>query len=122
MGQKNIFGSTLETCNNNPRTGFTRNGCCDSHPMDYGNHTVCAVMTDEFLNFSKTMGNDLSTPRPEFGFPGLRAGDRWCLCLPRWLEAREADAAPEIIPEACNEEVLNHISIKDLIEHAHQKK
>lgn len=88
-------------------TGFFRNGCCDTGPMDQGSHTVCAVMTDAFLAFSKGRGNDLTTPRPEFAFPGLKAGDRWCLCAARWLEAHKADCAPRVALRATHLRALD---------------
>ena len=90
---RNVFGGRLEDCSVNPLTGFLRDGCCNTGPEDIGSHTVCVVITDGFLRFSKSRGNDLSTPMPEFGFPGLKAGDRWCLCAPRWQEAFEAGQA-----------------------------
>ncbi len=92
----NVLGQPLKECSQNPKTGFFRNGCCDTSDLDRGSHTVCAVMTAEFLAFSKAAGNDLSTPHPEFGFTGLKPGDQWCLCAARFLEAYEADAAPRI--------------------------
>lgn len=92
----NVFGARLEPCSTAPLTGFFRTGCCDTGPADAGIHTVCAVMTAEFLAFSKYLGNDLSTPRPEFGFAGLRPGDQWCLCAARFLQAHEDDAAPGV--------------------------
>ena len=85
---RNVLGGPIGVCSNDPMTGFFRNGCCETSPEDLGSHTVCAVMTAEFLAFSKQQGNDLSTPRPEFGFAGLKPGDRWCLCAPRWRYAR----------------------------------
>ena len=103
---RNVLGGELVPCSLEPLTGFYRNGCCETGPEDVGQHTVCAVMTDAFLKFSMSVGNDLSTPRPEYGFPGLRAGDRWCLCAPRWKEAHDAGAAPLIVLEATHEEVL----------------
>ena len=103
---RNVLGGELVPCSLDPLTGFYRNGCCETGPEDVGQHTVCAVMTDAFLKFSMSVGNDLSTPRPEYGFPGLRAGDRWCLCAPRWKEAHDAGAAPLIVLEATHEEVL----------------
>jgi uncharacterized protein len=121
MDSKNIFGSKLEICSTNPMTGFFRNGCCDTDDRDFGQHTVCVVMTDEFLDFSKKTGNDLSTPRPEWNFPGLKAGDRWCICLARWLHAMEAGQAPEIIPESCHESVLEKVDLKTLIGYAWKK-
>ncbi len=92
----NVLGQPLKQCSQDPKTGFFRNGCCDTSDLDQGSHTVCAVMTAEFLTFSKAAGNDLSTPHPEFGFVGLKPGDQWCLCAARFLEAYEADAAPRI--------------------------
>ncbi|WP_050524181.1 DUF2237 family protein [Pseudorhodobacter wandonensis] len=92
----NVLGSALEGCSTAPLTGFFRNGCCDTGPDDHGAHTVCAVMTAEFLAFSKYLGNDLSTPRPEFGFAGLKPDDRWCLCAARFLQAHDEGAAPQV--------------------------
>ena len=109
-----MFGGRLETCSAKPVTGFLRNGWCDTGPQDVGSHTVCAVMTEEFLSFSKERGNDLSTPGPEFGFPGLKAGDRWCLCAPRWQEAFEAGQAPRVVLRATHEGALQHCSLADL--------
>src|SRR5476651_2736770 len=102
----NVLGGELVPCSLAPRTGFYRNGCCETGPEDVGLHTVCAVMTAEFLAFSKAAGNDLSTPMPQYGFPGLKPGDRWCLCAPRWKEALDAGAAPHVILEATHEETL----------------
>jgi len=93
----NVLGETLKPCSSNPVTGFYRDGCCNTGPDDTGNHTVCVEITAEFLDFSKMRGNDLSTPRPEFGFPGLIPGDRWCLCAERWAEADAYEAAPHVI-------------------------
>ena len=92
----NVLGTALETCSTRPLTGFFRNGCCDTGPADVGVHSVCAVMTAEFLALSKYLGNDLSTPRPEFGFAGLKPGDRWCLCANRFLQAHDEGAAPQV--------------------------
>lgn len=117
----NIFGEPLETCSTNPMTGFYRSGCCETGAKDLGTHTVCAVMTDEFLKFTKSMGNDLSTPRSEFQFPGLNAGDRWCLCALRWMEAFHAGCAPPIIPESTNEKTLEYISTSELLKYAYRK-
>jgi uncharacterized protein (DUF2237 family) len=97
-----------------PTTGFFRNGCCDTNETDFGVHTVCAVLTEEFLSFSKAAGNDLSTPRPEFGFEGLKAGDKWCLCAARWVEAYEANMAPNIILSATHERTLDFIDLEVL--------
>jgi uncharacterized protein (DUF2237 family) len=99
-------------------TGFFRNGCCDTGPEDVGSHTVCTVVTDEFLAFSQSQGNDLSTPMPDFGFPGLKAGDRWCLCAPRWQEALEAGCAPRVVLRATHEDALSYCSLADLKRHA----
>ena len=103
---RNVLGTELVSCSLDPMTGFYRNGCCETGPEDVGQHTVCAVMSQAFLKFSMNVGNDLSTPRPEYGFEGLRPGDRWCLCAPRWKEAYDAGAAPQIVLEATHEEVL----------------
>ena len=111
---KNVLGSPLENCSTRPMTGFFRNGCCDTGPMDAGSHTVCAVMTDAFLAFSKAQGNDLSTPMPEYGFAGLKPGDRWCLCAPRWQEALDAKQAPRIVLRATHEGALEFCDLADL--------
>ena len=111
-------GGVLESCSIDPVTGFFRNGCCETGPEDLGSHTVCAVMTAEFLAFSKESGNDLSTPRPEFGFPGLKPGDRWCLCAPRWQEALDAGAAPRVVLRATEQGALNFCSLEDIKRHA----
>ncbi len=116
--QKNVLGAPLETCSDRPRTGFYRSGCCDTGPDDLGLHTVCAVMTGEFLVFSRERGNDLATPNPVWGFPGLRPGDRWCLCAARWQEALEAGVAPPVILAATNEAALEVVGFVDLLEHA----
>ncbi len=112
--QKNVFGEPLVTCSNNPLTGFFRDGCCNTDPQDYGSHTVCAVMTDEFLAFSKAAGNDLTTPVPEFAFPGLKAGDRWCLCAARWQQAFLAGMAPRVVLAATHERALEIVALQDL--------
>jgi len=104
--QKNVFGGPLALCSDNPVTGFFRTGCCHTGPQDSGVHTVCVVMTDEFLAFSKAAGNDLSTPLKEFGFPGLKSGDRWCLCAARWKEAFDAGKAPRLVLAATHERTL----------------
>lgn len=116
--QKNVFGDPISSCSEAPVTGFYRNGCCDTGADDVGSHTVCAVMTEEFLEFSKSVGNDLSTPIPEFGFPGLKAGDRWCLCAARWQQALEADAAPRVVLSATSEAALNTVNLADLKRYA----
>jgi uncharacterized protein (DUF2237 family) len=114
----NVLGGILENCSISPMTGFFRNGCCDTGPGDFGSHTVCAVMTDAFLTFSKRAGNDLSTPMPDFGFPGLKDGDRWCLCAPRWQEALKAGAAPRIVLRATHQGALDYCTLADLKRHA----
>ena len=115
---RNVLGGTLDSCSTKPMTGFFRNGCCDTSAEDVGSHTVCAVMTAEFLAFSKAAGNDLSTPHPEFGFDGLKPGDRWCLCAPRWQEALEAGRAPLVVLTATHERALEHCRLEDLKRHA----
>ena len=115
---KNVLGTLLIPCGSHPVTGFMRDGCCSFHPEDIGKHTVCAEMTDEFLAYSKAQGNDLSTPLPDYDFPGLRAGDRWCLCAGRWLQASEAGYAPPVILESCDESCLEVVSLADLMYHA----
>ena len=118
---KNIFGEKLITCSINPMTGFFRNGCCDTDNSDLGMHTVCVIISDEFLLFSKSKGNDLSTSVPEFGFKGLKGGDKWCLCALRWKEALINNIAPKVILEATNEKTLDVIKIEDLLKHSHKK-
>ena len=115
---RNVLGGPLDTCSIRPMTGFFRNGCCDTGVQDLGSHTVCTVMTAEFLAFSKAAGNDLSTPHPQFGFAGLRPGDRWCLCAPRWQEALDAGAAPRVVLRATHEGALDHCTLDDLKRHA----
>ncbi len=117
----NVLGGDLETCSMNPLTGWFRDGCCNTDGNDHGVHTVCAVVTEEFLRFSAEVGNDLSTPRPEFGFPGLTDGDRWCLCADRWSEALEAGKAPKVVLAAthartldwCDLDVLRRFAVDD---------
>jgi uncharacterized protein len=111
---RNVLGGPMAICSTRPLTGFFRNGCCETGPEDIGSHTVCAVMTAAFLEFSKSRGNDLSTPRPEFGFPGLQPGDRWCLCASRWQEAFDANQAPLVALRATHEVALAHCSLADL--------
>jgi uncharacterized protein (DUF2237 family) len=111
---RNVLGDRLEICSISPMTGFFRDGCCDTGPEDFGSHTVCVVMTAAFLEFSKSRGNDLSTPIPEFGFPGLKPGDRWCLCAPRWQEALEAGQAPRVVLRATHEAALSDCALADL--------
>lgn len=112
--QRNVFGEPLETCSMRPLTGFYRSGCCDTGPEDFGVHTVCVEVTKEFLAFSKARGNDLSTPVPEFGFPGLQPGDRWCLCAARWQEALDAGMAPRVVLAATHERTLEIVKLEDL--------
>ena len=112
--QLNVFGRVLKTCSNDPLTGFLRDGCCNSSLNDRGEHTVCAIVSDKFLNFSLSKGNDLITPRKEFNFPGLIDGDRWCLCADRWIEAYQNECAPRIVLEATNIDVLKKINIEIL--------
>ncbi|MEM9010721.1 MAG: DUF2237 domain-containing protein [Pseudomonadota bacterium] len=114
----NVFGEVLEPCGLDPITGFFRNGSCDTCAQDAGSHTVCAVLTEEFLAFSKARGNDLTTPRPEFGFAGLSPGDRWCLCAARWREAYEAGHAPNVVLTATHQRALSICSIEALKAHA----
>ena len=114
--QLNIFNEPLEACSFDPVTGFFRSGCCETSEQDTGSHTVCAIMTEEFLKFSKSKGNDLSTPVPAFDFPGLNSGDRWCLCAARWLEAYEAGSAPSIIARATHRRALEIIPIEAMKE------
>ena len=111
---RNVFGGPLENCSTAPLTGFFRNGCCDTSAEDLGSHTVCVVITEAFLAFSKSRGNDLSTPIPAFGFPGLKEGDRWCLCAPRWQEAFEAGQAPRVVLRATHEAALEHCELAHL--------
>jgi hypothetical protein len=114
----NVLGGVLETCSTAPMTGFFRNGCCDTGPADRGRHTVCALMTAEFLALSKYLGNDLSTPRPEYGFAGLRPGDRWCLCALRFLQAHEEGAAPQVRLAATHLRTLDVVPLDILKRHA----
>lgn len=114
MNQLNVLGSQLELCSSDPVTGYYRTGCCENHGDDPGMHVVCAVMTEDFLEFSKQAGNDLSTPMPQYGFSGLRDGDQWCLCAARWQEAFEAGAAPKVRLEATHVSALEYCSLSDL--------
>ena len=115
---QNVLGGELEVCGTDPLTGFFRDGCCNTGAEDLGVHTVCTRVTEEFLAFSKEAGNDLSTPRPEFGFQGLTPGDQWCLCAERWQEALEAGAAPPVVLEATHVSTLEWVSLGDLRQHA----
>ena len=114
----NVFGAPLQPCSISPPTGFFRNGCCDTSRGDVGSHTVCVEVTAEFLKFSKERGNDLSTPAPDFGFGGLKAGDRWCLCAPRWQEAFRANMAPRVLLRSTHVGALEYCSLVDLKKHA----
>jgi uncharacterized protein len=112
--QRNVYGEPLKGCSERPLTGFFRTGCCHTGPDDLGLHTVCVEVTAEFLAFSKARGNDLSTPMPQWGFPGLKAGDRWCLCAPRWQEAFAAGRAPRVALRATHESALEFCTLADL--------
>lgn len=114
----NVLGGALEDCSHDPVTGFFRTGCCDTGPEDRGLHTVCAVMTAEFLALSKYLGNDLSTPRPEFGFTGLQPGDQWCLCAARFLQAHDEGAAPRLRLKATHRRTLDIVPLAVLRQHA----
>jgi uncharacterized protein len=117
---RNVLGSALQPCSVEPLTGFTRDGACHSGPHDLGSHTVCAQMTPEFLDYALRQGNDLVTPVPEYDFPGLKPGDRWCVCAARWLEAAEAGVAPPVILDATHERALRKVALADLGYHALQ--
>ena len=114
----NVFGEPLETCGENPTTGFYRDGCCNTSDQDVGSHTVCVEVSQAFLEFSRFQGNDLSTPRPEFGFPGLKSGDRWCLCAARWLEAYEQGMAPRAYLTRTHKRALEIVPLELLRKHA----
>ena len=116
--ERNVLGEALETCSIRPMSGFYRTGCCETGPEDVGAHVVCAEVTEEFLAFSKTRGNDLSTPVPEIGFLGLRPGDRWCLCAARWKEALDAGVAPRVVLRATHENALEYVAFAELKKHA----
>jgi uncharacterized protein len=118
MTDRNVLGGPLAVCGSDPLTGFLRDGCCRTGEQDPGRHVVCARVTAEFLAFSRARGNDLSTPRPEFAFPGLAPGDRWCLCVSRWREALEAGCAPAVDLAATHERALDTVSLEDLLRHA----
>jgi hypothetical protein len=114
----NVLGSKLETCSTSPMTGYFRDGCCNTGAGDFGAHTVCAEMTAEFLEFTKSKGNDLSTPMPAYNFPGLKPGDRWCLCASRWKEALDAGMAPKVVLSATHASTLEYASMSELKQHA----
>ena len=118
MNQINVLGDELQSCSYDPMTGYYRTGCCENRGDDPGMHVVCAVMTDEFLVFSKSVGNDLSTPMPQYGFAGLKAGDQWCLCADRWQEAFDAGAAPKVRLSSSHVSALEYSSLADLRAHA----
>lgn len=118
---QNVLGGELQSCCMDPVTGFYRNGRCDTGPQDRGVHVVCARLTQAFLDYSASCGNDLKTPRPEFGFAGLKPGDQWCLCAARWKEALDAGVAPPVILEATHAKALQFVSLEDLQAHALQK-
>ena len=119
---KNIFGEKLLPCSFKPLTGYFRNGCCETNIDDTGLHTVCVIVDEKFLNFSKMVGNDLTTPIKKYSFPGLRSGDRWCLCALRWKEALFNNVAPKVVLESTNEKALEIININDLIKYAYKTK
>merc|ERR1712070_998742 len=112
--EKNVLGGKLEVCSTDPMTGFTRNGCCSTGPMDFGSHTVCSVVTEDFLLSQRSQGNDLMTPRPEYNFPGLKPGDRWCLCASRWDQARLQGIAPPVHLKATHEKALTKVKLEHL--------
>ncbi len=114
----NVLGEKLEPCSTRPVTGFFRDGACNTCPQDQGSHTVCAVLTADFLAFSKYLGNDLSTPRPEYAFPGLKPGDRWCLCASRFLQAADEGAAPRILLASTHRRALDIVPLEILMDHA----
>jgi hypothetical protein len=116
--QKNVLGTTLRPCSRDPITGFFRNGCCETDEEDAGEHTACVRLTSEFLEFSKRAGNDLSTPRPEFGFPGLRPGNQWCVCAGRWVEAFNAGVIAPLVLDATHESLLDYLPLEELKKHA----
>ncbi|MFC7077823.1 DUF2237 family protein [Haloarcula halophila] len=118
--ETNVLGGELDGCSMDPVTGFMRDGYCYPLQRDPGRHEICAVLTESFLQYSKAQGNDLVTPRPELNFPGLEPGDRWCLCVPRWIEAEAAGHAPPVVLEATSEAVLEDVSMETLRENAHE--
>lgn len=114
---RNVLGGELQECSLDPLTGWLRDGCCNTDGRDYGVHTVCVVVTDEFLEFSRSVGNDLTTPVPAFRFPGLKDGDRWCLCASRWVEAKEAGVAPDVVLESTHARTLEWAGLAELEAH-----
>jgi len=119
---KNVFGTELKPCSMEPLTGFFRDGSCNTSEQDFGSHTVCAIITEDFLRFSFDQGNDLITPMPQYNFPGLGPGDRWCLCALRWREAFDQGVAPKVVLEATHEKALEVIPLEDLVSHAYVEK
>ncbi|HIK42697.1 DUF2237 domain-containing protein [Thermoleptolyngbya sp. M55_K2018_002] len=115
---RNVLGSKLEVCSIAPMTGFYRDGCCSTGAGDFGAHVVCAEVTQEFLDYTKAQGNDLCTPMPAYGFPGLKPGDRWCLCASRWKEALDAGVAPPVVLAATHASALEYVSMAELEKHA----
>ena len=122
MKDKNVFGDTLIACNEDPVTGYFRDGCCNTDDRDLGMHTVCIVTTKAFLEYSYEKGNDLITPMPHWDFPGLKPGDKWCLCALRFKQAMEDGCAPKVVLEATNEKTLDIVSMDELLEHAYYEK
>lgn len=120
LQSKNVLGELLDVCSCQTKAGFFRDGYCRTTDQDVGSHTICAIMTDEFLEYTKEQGNNLSTPRAEFNFPGLQAGDKWCLCARRWLEAYYEQVAPPVVIEACHEKALDIVTIEQLKSHVLQ--
>ena len=116
--ETNVLGGALQVCSLQPRTGFYRTGCCETGPEDRGIHVVCAEVTAEFLEFSQQRGNDLSTPAPQWDFPGLKPGDRWCLCVDRWKEALDAGVAPHVVLEATHINALKEVELQELQQYA----
>ena len=117
---KNVLGGELKKCCDHPKTGFYRDGICRTGPEDHGTHVACATVTKEFLEFTRTRGNDLITPRPEWNFPGLKPGDKWCLCALRWLEARRAGVAPKLDLEASHLKLLEYTSLDEILSNPQQ--
>ena len=117
----NVLGTPLQVCSTEPMTGYYRDGCCNTDATDRGSHVICAEVTDELLTFSRQRGNDLSTPRPEYRFPGLVAGDRWCLCALRWKEAFDAGVAPKVVLESTHINALQYVDLAHLLEYQHQQ-
>ncbi|MFK8186294.1 MAG: DUF2237 family protein [Phormidesmis sp.] len=115
---KNVLGTALKSCCTSPMTGFYRDGVCQTGPLDRGVHVVCAELTEAFLSYTKAQGNDLSTPRPEYRFPGLKPGDKWCLCASRWKEAMDDGMAPPVVLDSTHEAALNHVSLDELKRYA----